>query len=131
MRALVWTNTFARTLKRTLKKKPAAKESLEAVLNLLQKEPFAATLASHKLKGKLTGRWACTVEFDLRIVFRFTPSESGGEARCPLARSRDPRRGLLVLRSWPSKSVRSRGSRPMPRCSSTTGASHRVAAAAG
>ncbi len=31
------------------------------------------------LKGKLSGRWACTVEFDMRIVFRFTPSESDGE----------------------------------------------------
>lgn len=45
----------------------------------LQKDPFAASLASHKLKGKLTGKWACTVEFDLRIVFRFTPSESDEE----------------------------------------------------
>lgn len=79
MRTLVWTNTFARSLKRTLKKQPTVKESIEAVLGLLQSDPFAASLASHKLKGKLTGRWACTVEFDLRIIFRFTPSESDEE----------------------------------------------------
>ena len=76
MRSLVWTHTFARSLKRRLKKQPAVKESLEATLTLLEKDPFAASLASHKLKGKLTGRWACTVGFDLRIVFRFIPSES-------------------------------------------------------
>lgn len=79
MRSLVWTNTFARSLKRTLRKQPAVRESLEATLALLQKDPFASSLASHKLKGKLTGRWACTVEFDLRIVFKFTPSESDEE----------------------------------------------------
>ncbi len=79
MRSLVWTNTFARSLKRTLKKQPAVKESIEAALTLLQKDPFAASLASHKLKGKLTGRWACTVELDLRVLFRFTPSTSAEE----------------------------------------------------
>ena len=55
------------------------RENLEATLALLEKDPFAASLASHKLKGKLAGRWACTVEFDLRIVFRFIPSASDEE----------------------------------------------------
>ena len=79
MRSLVWSKTFTRALKRTLRKQPAAKESIDATLRLLQKDPFAVKLAAHKLRGKLTGTWACTVEFDLRILFDFIPGKDRGE----------------------------------------------------
>ncbi|MBN1887430.1 MAG: hypothetical protein JW850_05550 [Thermoflexales bacterium] len=36
-------------------------------------------LRTHKLKGRLSGQLACTVEYNLRIVFRFVQYE-GEEA---------------------------------------------------
>ena len=79
MRSLVWSKTFTRSLKRTLRKQPAAKKSIEAALGLLKKDPFAEKLATHKLRGKLSGTWACTVEFDLRILFDFIAREDQEE----------------------------------------------------
>ena len=37
--------------------------------------PFAPQLETHKLKGKLSGSWACSAGYDLRIVFDFVKSE--------------------------------------------------------
>ncbi|EHJ14273.1 hypothetical protein CWATWH0003_1047 [Crocosphaera watsonii WH 0003] len=32
-------------------------------------------MRTHKLKGKLSGAWACTVEYDCRIVFCFEQNQ--------------------------------------------------------
>jgi len=45
----------------------------------LAEDPFAAHLATHKLKGKLAGSWACSVGYDLRVVFAFVDSGIGKE----------------------------------------------------
>ncbi|HDL65321.1 MAG TPA: plasmid stabilization protein [Proteobacteria bacterium] len=36
-------------------------------------------LETHKLKGKLSGSWACSAGYDLRIVFDFVESEKQKE----------------------------------------------------
>ncbi len=36
-------------------------------------------LRTHKLKGELSSTWACTVEYDCRIVFEFVKSPVTGE----------------------------------------------------
>ena len=41
------------------------------ILEKLAHEPFDPTLKTHKLRGKLSGLWACYVEYDCRIVFTF------------------------------------------------------------
>jgi len=74
MRSLVWTKSFSRSLKRVVKKNPSVREDIQIVLKLLQHDPFLPQLASHKLKGKLAGTWACSVEYDLRILFDFVKS---------------------------------------------------------
>jgi addiction module RelE/StbE family toxin len=79
MRQLVWSNTFRRALRRTLRRQPHLRPDLESTLRLLQEEPFAPRLATHKLKGKLAGTWACSVAYDVRILFEFVPSPEGGE----------------------------------------------------
>lgn len=38
-------------------------------------ETFAIQLETHKLKGKLSGSWACSVGYDLRIIFDFIKNE--------------------------------------------------------
>jgi mRNA-degrading endonuclease YafQ of YafQ-DinJ toxin-antitoxin module len=36
-------------------------------------------LHSHKLKGELAGAWACTVDYDKRILFEFSQKPESGE----------------------------------------------------
>ena len=79
MRTLVWGKTFLRALKRTLRKYPTLQQDVEETLRLLQENPFAPRLATHKLKGKLEGSWACSVGYDLRIIFEFVQSANQRE----------------------------------------------------
>jgi addiction module RelE/StbE family toxin len=79
MRTLIWGNTFLRAFKKTLKKHPELQKEIEETLRLLAEDPFAASLARHKLKGKLAGSWACKVRYDLRVVFDFVKGAKGQE----------------------------------------------------
>lgn len=74
MRTLVWGKAFVRALKHTVRKRPALRDDIERTLRLLQQDPFAPPLATHKLKGRLAGSWACSAGYDLRIVFDFVKS---------------------------------------------------------
>lgn len=80
MRRLVWSNTFRRALRRTLRRQPHLRAPIESTLRLLAEDPFAPRLATHKLKGKLAGTWACSAAYDLRILFEFVrPGREGEE----------------------------------------------------
>ncbi len=79
MRNLIWSKTFSRALKRTIKKHPAFIKNVEQTLKLLAADPFSPQLETHKLKGKLEGSWACSAGFDLRIVFDFVKGEGKDE----------------------------------------------------
>ncbi len=79
MRRLIWTKTFSRAVRRTVRKRPSLRSEVERTLNLLQQDVFAPSLETHKLKGKLADRWACSVEYDLRIVFDFVQIEGQQE----------------------------------------------------
>ncbi len=79
MRKLVWSNTFIRAFKRTIRKYPKSQKEIEQTLRLLVEDPFSPQLQSHKLKGKLSGSWACSTGYDLRIIFDFIKSEKEGE----------------------------------------------------
>ncbi|WP_417914692.1 type II toxin-antitoxin system YafQ family toxin [Candidatus Electronema sp. JM] len=46
---------------------------------LLSEDAFHPLLRTHKLKGNLEGSWACSVAYDLRIVFSFV-DYAGSEA---------------------------------------------------
>lgn len=79
MRKLIWGSTFVRSFKKTVKKSPNLKTEIESVLRVLIEEPFAPKLKTHKLKGKLSGTWACSVAYDLRIIFDFVMNEETSE----------------------------------------------------
>lgn len=53
----------------------AVKRLAEKKEGLFRADAFDARLETHKLKGKLEGRWAFRVAPDLRIVFRFLGGE--------------------------------------------------------
>jgi mRNA-degrading endonuclease YafQ of YafQ-DinJ toxin-antitoxin module len=54
-----------------MRKRPDIHSDIAGVLRLLLVNPFAPQLETHKLKGKLSGSWACSAGCDLRIVFDF------------------------------------------------------------
>jgi addiction module RelE/StbE family toxin len=80
MRTLIWGKTFVRSFKQFIKKHPDLKREIEKTLKVLVEDPFAPQLETHKLKGKLSGSWACKVGYDLRIVFDFVKKEGQGES---------------------------------------------------
>ena len=71
MRRLVWTASFLRAFKRCMRQHSDFKVNVEQVLRLLVDDPFDSRLRTHKLKGKLEGAWACSVTYELRLVFEF------------------------------------------------------------
>ncbi len=79
MRMLIWSKSFVRAFKRVIKKQPKLGKDIEEILRFLVEYPFAPQLETHKLKGKLSGSWACSVTYDIRIVFDFVKSETQQE----------------------------------------------------
>jgi len=71
MRLLVWSATFVRAFKRAVRREPELATRIERTLHQLAEEPFHPSLHTHKLKGELTGTWACTVDYRNRILFEF------------------------------------------------------------
>ena len=49
---------------------------LRAALSRLAVDPFDPLLRTHKLKGELDDYWACTVDADLRVLFRWVDDEA-------------------------------------------------------
>ncbi len=73
---LLLSPTFSRALKRLLKKDLRLADNIKETLSLLEKDIFHPQLKTHKLKGKLEGRWACSSAYDLRIVFKIVQLEN-------------------------------------------------------
>ncbi len=70
-RDLLLSPSFTRAAKRLLKKQPQLAENLKITLTLLEADAFHQQLKTHKLKGIMEGLWACSLAYDLRIVFEF------------------------------------------------------------
>lgn len=68
MNALVWTNTFARTARKLLKRQPALRPEFERILKQLEVDPNHPKLRLHPLKGRLAGKHAVSLTYSHRIV---------------------------------------------------------------
>ena len=79
MRRLVWTASFKRVFKQLARHNPQLIIKAQDTLQQLSEDPFDATLRTHKLKGRLAGSWACSVAYDMRIVFDFVRNPDSGE----------------------------------------------------
>ena len=78
-RKLLRSTAFVRIARRAVKRNPQLARELSRALKRLSEDVFHPLLRSHKLKGPLSGRWAASVNFDVRVVFRFVEHE-GEEA---------------------------------------------------
>ncbi len=78
-RLLLRSSAFVRAARRVVKKHPHIAGDLQSTLALLADNAFHPQLRTHKLKGHLAESWACSVGYDLRIVFKFVQHE-GSEA---------------------------------------------------
>ena len=79
MRTLVWSSSFVRALKRKVGRQPGLRNRVEQTLRQLAEDPFHPSLHSHKLKGQISRAWACSVGYDVRILFEFVQNPESGE----------------------------------------------------
>lgn len=79
MSKLAWGTSFRRAFKRYTRHNQARQRRVLETLDELASDPFHPTLKTHKLSGELKGLWACSVEYDCRIVFAFEPDPDTGE----------------------------------------------------
>ncbi|MHB1688283.1 MAG: type II toxin-antitoxin system RelE/ParE family toxin [Ignavibacteriaceae bacterium] len=72
---LNWSSSYKKAFKKLIKNDPTLKNKILTTMGLLQQDPFIPKLKTHKLKGILEGNWACSVDYDLRIVFDFIKNQ--------------------------------------------------------
>ncbi len=67
-----------RAFRRAVRRSPELRERAERALKQLAEDPFHPGLRSHKLKGELSGAWACMVDYDHRIIFELVQNRGTG-----------------------------------------------------
>ncbi|NER24489.1 MAG: type II toxin-antitoxin system mRNA interferase toxin, RelE/StbE family [Symploca sp. SIO1C2] len=72
---LLPSSAFVREARKIVKKNPQTAQNIQNTVELLSTEPFNPRLRTHKLKGELQNSWACSVGYDLRIIFKFVEYE--------------------------------------------------------
>ncbi|MCL5061872.1 MAG: type II toxin-antitoxin system mRNA interferase toxin, RelE/StbE family [Nitrospirae bacterium] len=70
MPKLVFEKHFMRSTHKLVKNSSEIDDKLSRVLSLLQKDPFAPSLKTHSLSGRHKGKYACSLTYELRIVFK-------------------------------------------------------------
>lgn len=85
MYTLSWSKGFRRGFRKATRKNVGLEEKIFSTLEKLSIQPFDPELKTHKLHGKLSGLWACEVEYDCRIVFTFENEPETGKAFIVLA----------------------------------------------
>jgi addiction module RelE/StbE family toxin len=79
MRTVVWDKSFERDFKQIVKHKPELRPKLQYTFELLADNPFHSALHTHKLKGKSSDTWACSVDYNNRILFEFIRNSETNE----------------------------------------------------
>ncbi|MGI0481937.1 type II toxin-antitoxin system YafQ family toxin [Geminocystis sp. CENA526] len=72
---LLRSNVFIKNARKIVKKQPLLAQNIQNTLILLSSDPFQSQLKTHKLKGELKDSYACSVTYDLRIIFKFVEYE--------------------------------------------------------
>ena len=78
-RFLLQSTAFVRRARRLVKKRSGGGPYHSGSVASVGGGRLSTALKTHKLKGELAGSWACSLGYDLRIVFEFVQHE-GAEA---------------------------------------------------
>jgi len=78
-RLLLRSTAFVRAARKIVKRFPQCPGEIQTTLEIMSINVFDPRLRTHKLKGDLQDSWACSVGYNLRIVFRFVEYQ-GSEA---------------------------------------------------
>lgn len=76
---LNWSSSYKRAFKKVIKQTPNIKTKVISTMKLLEQDPFDPKLKSHKLQGVLEDTRACSVAYDLRIIFTFVKNPTNAE----------------------------------------------------
>jgi addiction module RelE/StbE family toxin len=68
MYTIIRTDKFVKKTKKILKKNPDLCHKLENIICLIAKNPFNLSLKTHKLKGSLQNFYACSLDYQYRII---------------------------------------------------------------
>lgn len=72
MRKINFSTHFNHSLKRLARRKPELIPMIIEKILLFSRHFNHPSLSVHKLTGKLHNNWAFSIEYDLRIIFRYT-----------------------------------------------------------
>ncbi len=61
---------FLKRAKKLLKKNPGLRKAYENLYAKLSANPFDPTLHTHPLTGQLKGKHACSLTYELRVIFK-------------------------------------------------------------
>ena len=77
IRPLIPTPPFLREVRALSRRNRRVASAITATLALLTQDAFDPRLKTHKLVGNMAEYWACSVGYDIRIVFEFVhPTDS-------------------------------------------------------
>ena len=71
MRSIAFTDSFDRKLNRFLRLHKELVQRVSEVLHLLENDVNSLSLHTHKLHGKLGKSYACSINYQYRLVFGF------------------------------------------------------------
>ena len=81
-RILLRSSAFIKASKKIVKRYPQEVDNIYSTMVLLANDAYDTRLKTHKLKGTLSDSWACSVSYELRIVFKFVEVERFSLALC-------------------------------------------------
>jgi addiction module RelE/StbE family toxin len=81
-RTLLRSPAFSRDLRNWLKSHSQSAPDIQAKLDQLSENAAHPSLRTHKLRGNLTGCWACSAGYNLRIVFEYRSTKVLKRSSC-------------------------------------------------
>jgi addiction module RelE/StbE family toxin len=76
MNKLIWSTKFRKSAEKFIKQNPDIVHLFKSKILLLEENPFHSSLKTHKLKGRLSSCLSCSINYEFRIVFKFSETES-------------------------------------------------------
>ncbi|MBI5325798.1 MAG: type II toxin-antitoxin system YafQ family toxin [Ignavibacteriae bacterium] len=77
-RTLLKTNAFIKSAKDFISSHPEKGEIINNTLNSLSENLHEPKLKTHKLKGNLSGLYACSAGYDVRVIFEIIRDSNTG-----------------------------------------------------